>query len=348
MTRDPLDETANAESLRQLRAAGVFTAAAFERALEIAAAVPTADDWRRFLDRLLLLLGAALLLAGVVFFFAWNWADMGRFTKFAVLQAALLTMVLVAWRLGLDRLPGQAALFGAALLPGVLLAVYGQTYQTGADPYGLLALWAALILGWVIIGRNVALWVLWLVLANLALMLWWGEVWRPRDNGLQMAGQLGPILWISYLFSDAALAYGVFVFNVLALALYQRFRSRTWLRGRLLPRLAASLALTALVVPVLVFIFRSPGHSSDVFEASAPLLYAGVCGAALWYFRERQRDLFILAGTLFSIIVVVTAFLIDKLHTASGLLIVGVLVVAQSAAAAAWLRKTAKYWDSQA
>ena len=49
-----------------------------------------------------------------------------------------------------NRPAGKAALLAAALLTGGLLALIGQTYQTGADTFELFATWAALILPWVL------------------------------------------------------------------------------------------------------------------------------------------------------------------------------------------------------
>ncbi len=51
-------------------------------------------------------------------------------------------------RLGPECTPGKAALLLATLLLGVFLALFGQTYQTGADPWQLFANWALLILPW--------------------------------------------------------------------------------------------------------------------------------------------------------------------------------------------------------
>jgi uncharacterized membrane-anchored protein/uncharacterized membrane protein len=66
-----------------------------------------------------------------------------------------------------------AALTGlAAVATGGLLALIGQTYQTGADPWQLFALWTVLIIPWVFTVRSVFLSVLWLVLINTALYLW--------------------------------------------------------------------------------------------------------------------------------------------------------------------------------
>src|SRR5438034_7395985 len=47
-------------------------------ALDIAGALPRAQHWRAFLDRLLLWSGAVALAAAVVFFIAHNWNDLGK------------------------------------------------------------------------------------------------------------------------------------------------------------------------------------------------------------------------------------------------------------------------------
>ena len=51
---------------------------------------------------------------------------------------------------GLDAVAGRISLFATAFLSGILLAVFGQVYQTGADPYGLFLAWALLILPWAV------------------------------------------------------------------------------------------------------------------------------------------------------------------------------------------------------
>ena len=79
---------------------------------------------------------------------------------------------LAYWRLGPERATGKAALLVAAILLGVLLALFGQTYQTGADTWELFATWAALITPWVIVGRFAGLWMLWLALLNVAIVLY--------------------------------------------------------------------------------------------------------------------------------------------------------------------------------
>jgi uncharacterized membrane protein len=121
-------------------------------------------------------LGAGQFLAGVVFFFAYNWNDLSDLTKFAVVEAALVIAAAGALLIGIDRAFGQVLLVAASVLTGVLLAVIGQIYQTGADLFELFAAWAVLILPWVLVSRNAAHWLLWLCVAETGLALFGGQV----------------------------------------------------------------------------------------------------------------------------------------------------------------------------
>ena len=138
-------------------------------------------QWQQWAEFWLLAYGLALLLAGVVFFFAWNWADMHRFEKFGLIQLGIVGSVLVAWRSGWRGVAGQSLLIVATVLVGVLMAVFGQVYQTGADAWQLFVSWSFLVLPWVIIANSAALWVLWLVIAETALATYFdlhGDSWK--------------------------------------------------------------------------------------------------------------------------------------------------------------------------
>lgn len=139
------------------------------------------DDgfWARWAGRALLAVGVAHVLAGILFFFAYNWADMPPLIKFAVVEAGVLICVAGAWIAGIDRPAGQSLLIGASVLTGVLLAVIGQVYQTGADAYELFAAWALLILPWALASRSPAHWLVWLVVACLAAGLFAGQALVP-------------------------------------------------------------------------------------------------------------------------------------------------------------------------
>src|SRR5689334_7721007 len=140
---DPLDRAATAPRIQVVAEAAQLPPVSVRRAYELAGASPTADAWNRFLGLALLLLGAGLVLSGVVSFFAFSWASIGKFAKFGLLEAAIAACAVVGWW-RLREITGRVAIFAAAVLVGPLLAVFGQTYQTGADPWGLFAVWALL------------------------------------------------------------------------------------------------------------------------------------------------------------------------------------------------------------
>lgn len=136
-------------------------------------------DWRVFLTKLAWGLAVLLLASGLVTWVAAHWDDWGNGAKFALAQGAVLVSAGLAW-LFRRRAGGwghdlgvPAALTGlAAVATGGLLALIGQTYQTGADPWQLFALWTVLIIPWVLAVRSVFLSVLFVVLLNTALYLW--------------------------------------------------------------------------------------------------------------------------------------------------------------------------------
>jgi uncharacterized membrane protein len=64
-----------------------------------------------------------------------------------------------------------AILFFLAMLLGSLFALFGQTYQTGKDPWQLFMIWALFVTPIAFTSRSSSLWVLWLGLACLTLNL---------------------------------------------------------------------------------------------------------------------------------------------------------------------------------
>jgi uncharacterized membrane protein len=169
----PADLELGPRELQLLRSAGLISARGYAAAVD---AVRDEAFWARWGLRALLALGAGQFLAGVVFFFAYNWHDLSDLAKFAIVEAALVIAAGGALLVGLDRAFGQVLLIAASVLTGVLLAVIGQVYQTGADMFELFVAWAALILPWAIISRSAVHWLLWLVVAEAALALYGGQV----------------------------------------------------------------------------------------------------------------------------------------------------------------------------
>lgn len=67
-------------------------------ALEVNQLRPSPRDWHSFIDKLLLRLGALVLVFAVRFFIAYNWNDLGRFAKFALAQVFILLAIIIYWK----------------------------------------------------------------------------------------------------------------------------------------------------------------------------------------------------------------------------------------------------------
>lgn len=330
--RDPLDLSASPPRLRAALEATGPGETALRRALSLADASPSRREWARFLSAALLMLGAALVLAGVVSFFAFNWAGLGRFEKFALLEASVAACALASWS-RLDAVSGRVALFAAAVLVGPLLAVYGQTYQTGADPWGLFAAWALLVAPWVIAARFTPLWVLVVALVDIALMLFWWQVLELRRTS-----------WMGVFPAMAAVhAIAVCAWE------WQRVRPTPWLTETWGPRLMVATGFTVLLIPstVMIVAAREAGPAGVL----AATLIAVSAALAVWYYRQYRRDLFMLtavAGSAFVIVsVAVGRVLFNDLSLGiNGPLLMAMFIIGEVALAVGWLRRTLREWTT--
>lgn len=313
---------------------GAVDPARAAEAVAAAGVLPDRARWLLLLDRLLLLAGALALASGVVFFIAFNWDALGRFGKFALLQILLLTGVLLYWRLGPLKLAAQAALLVAAILLGVLLALYGQVYQTGADPWQLFATWALLLLPFALVGRFAPLWLLWLLLLNLSAALYYDA----RFGFLGIAFASGDdLVWLLFVLNGAA-----WVAWELAARRFAWLSPGSYL-GRWPVRLIAIAAGYALTMLLLRAIF-DPESQPAALAWGVFLAWLGVLYLA---YRKRLAgcpgDLFMLAGACLAAIVGVTAqaakLLIGDSEPPGVLLLLALLVIVLAAVAAAWLRR---------
>jgi len=297
-----------------------------QAALGAAGVLPAARDWRAFLDALLLWSGAVALAASGVFFIAHNWNDLGKFAKFGLVELPLIAAVLGYWRLGPDRAAGKASLLVASILLGALLALFGQTYQTGADTWELFATWAALMAPWVLVGRFAGLWMLWVAIANVAIVFYF---------------QVFPGLF-GIVFSTERQLWTLFAFNTAALVGWELAARRlAWLDERWAPRLLAIASGTTVTLLMLQAIFDWRGQSGATLVAY-PVWLACAYGA----YRLLLRDLLVLAGGCLSLIVVVTAFLaknlLDSRVDAGAFLVIAMVVIAMAAAFGWWLKQVAR------
>ncbi len=86
-------------------------------------------SWKSFLRFLFLALGVGFTTAGIIFFFAYNWADLHKFVKIGIMEGLViistLIVVLTVWK----PMVKNIILTGTTFLVGGMIAVFGQIYQ---------------------------------------------------------------------------------------------------------------------------------------------------------------------------------------------------------------------------
>lgn len=162
---------------------------------------PKPTEWAVFLRWLSLGLGATMLLAGVIFFFAYNWQNLHKFAKMGLIVAPLVSLVLFAAFSKWDPVVRKTLLTTACIMTGVLFAVFGQVYQTGANAFDFFLAWSVFTLVWVVAARFPILWLLFLILINTTFFLFIQQA-APRhlaDFGPQLAVSFNLACFLSML-----------------------------------------------------------------------------------------------------------------------------------------------------
>lgn len=316
---------------------------------------PSKRTWLDFFNKALLIIGAVALVLSLVFFIAYNWQNLGKIGKFALVEGALAITIALYVSLSFRRqfqLIRQLLLLIASIITGSLLALFGQIYQTGADTWQLFFAWAILITPWVVIAHLPALWLLWLGLINAFLLLY-----------LDVAN----LQFIAYHLQN--------VFQVVILALFNFIAFYSWLISfdnkapfstshlfhRIIPKKStaqinsaqtnSSLHWSTYVVGFLSTFFMTYLAIVTVFDNGniwatliATIVWLGWCGFMLWQFYQRRLDLLMLTYLSFSIITVVMfwvgKWLLDDFE-GGGFLLLALLLIGMSSAAVVWLRKVA-------
>ena len=116
-----------------------------DEALSITKVFPNEKDWLVFIGQLLLWLGGIAIAFAVMFFIAYNLDNIGKFVQFGAIEALIAISVFTYWKFYDHPIASKVSLLSASILLGVLLALYGIIYQTGADTWQLFFTWAMLI-----------------------------------------------------------------------------------------------------------------------------------------------------------------------------------------------------------
>jgi len=134
------------------------------------------ESWHKFLRLFFISLGVGFTTAGIIFFFAYNWADLHKFIKIGLIEGfiIILTLVIPFSKISLDI--KNILLTSTSILVGVLFAVFGQIYQTGANAYDFFLGWTMFITLWVFVSNYAPLWLVFITLINTTLILYAQQV----------------------------------------------------------------------------------------------------------------------------------------------------------------------------
>jgi len=302
---------------------GNINASDIPEALDLTGISPNKSAWTLFLSNLLTWLGGLAISLSVIFFIAFNWDDIGRFTKFAALQILICTTIALYLFLAKTDLSKKVLLSMASLFTGALLAYFHQTYQTGADPWQLFFTWAVLILPWVIAARFAPLWFLFVVLLNITIYTY-----------LFISGGILGILFDSEL----ALLWTGFIFNSAVLIIWELLSNKlTYLQTRWPVRLIALAAGIAISFLCLLNIFE---HNDS--SALASLMWLISIVSIYIIYSKIKPDLFMVAAACLAVIIITDCFLVKHLlpnSSLDSLFILAILTIAMGSASAMWLRK---------
>ena len=154
-------------------------------------------QWNQFLSIFLLAVGVGFTVAGIIFFFAYNWEELPKFAKLGIVEVLLVASVLLATFTHWNKLVKQILLTGATFLIGTLFAVFGQIYQTGADAYDLFLGWTLFTILWAVAIRFAPLWLTFIGL--LCTTIWLHNIQIASANSWEMTLLANAVTWICAL-----------------------------------------------------------------------------------------------------------------------------------------------------
>ncbi|SPY33598.1 GDYXXLXY domain-containing protein [Pasteurella canis] len=217
-------------------------------------------SWQKYLVLLFALLSAGFFASGAITWIAANWDYFSKFQKLYSIQALFFITV----GLGLSfyyrevKKAHNSGLFSlifsflSVVFLGGMFALIGQTYQTGADPWELFAVWSLCQIPFLILFPNIASALLLATTSNTALIL------------------------ADHILSDS-LEMLLIGLNLILLVLYEYFGEKLKdIHWRILPKLL----MLALVGSFFALMFRS----------NAAIISWLISAGLIYYYKERRFD----------------------------------------------------------
>lgn len=259
------------------------------------------ESWQKFFRLFFISLGVGFTVSGIVFFFAYNWADLHKFVKIGLTEGVLIATTIVVL---LPKIKGDirnVILTGASVLVGVLFAVFGQIYQTGANAYDFFLAWTVFVTLWVLVSNFAPLWLLYLVLINTTFIFYSQQVAKN---------------W-----SEVFICSLLFIINVIVLI------SAIFLGKKKIPNwflnTVALASVSFATIGVVIGIF-------DTYQVTLPILIfitAMAFALGIWHGLKAKSG-FYLSVIPFSLIIIISALLIKISDGEMMFLLVSLFIIA--------------------
>lgn len=282
------------------------------------------ETWQKFLRLFLITLGIGFTTAGIIFFFAYNWADLNKFVKLVLIEALIVATTIMVLLPKIKSGTKNIILTGSSFLVGALFAVFGQIYQTGADAYDFFLAWTLFITLWVIVSNFAPLWLLYIVLINTTFFLYTEQV----------AKDLPEILVITslFLFNTAILIASVLLDH------YKKIEN--------IPKwFTYILALGSVTFATMGIVFGILDDNPPLF----PLLISAVIlvfALGIWH-GIRSKNTFYLSIIPLSLIIIITTLLFKISDEMIMFLIVGIFIIVSVTLVIMSLLKLQKKWTNE-
>ncbi len=261
------------------------------------------EAWKKFSRLFFISLGVGFTVSGIVFFFAYNWADLHKFAKIGLAEGVLIATTILVFHTRINNSVRNIILTGASVIIGVLFAVFGQIYQTGADAYDLFLTWTVFVTLWVLVSNFTPLWLLYLILINTTFILYSQQVAKNRSG----------VFVCTFLFITNT-AVLIFIF------LFIRKRTSNWF--------VYTVALASVIYATIGIVIGIFGENQSALSMSILILTTAITFALGIWTGLKTKSGFYLSVIPFSLIIIMSALLIEISEGEMMVFVVSLLIIA--------------------
>ena len=284
-------------------------------------------SWYKFLQILFISLGVSFLVAGLIFFFAYNWDELNKFVKLGLIQFLIILTIGLAYFLKISENLKNIVLTGAALLVGVLFAVFGQIYQTGANAYDFFLIWTICISVWVIVSNFYPLWLIFMILINATFILYTKQVSNDWNEST--------FFFILYCINGFVL-----IMNILSNYYFKQIKAPNWYTNIL------AIATVTFASASIIIMIDNPYFYERLINIIILMvcLLSFVTGILYGY---RTKNIFYLAIIPLAIVIIISSILVMNTNEGGMFLLTSLFITACIAVITMILLNLQKRWKNE-